>query len=181
MWGQLQAVNAHSILLRHENEDLRRQMQAQNKHKRTQAEAAAASKVQKYGFLTNPESKAVFQAQMAKENAKRVAEAQKTAEKEAKAREIEGERSLMIIDQTHVFTGTLLSYKNTTLRRLGDLAALLGVPFADLRRSEVFERIVSHFETHPDLKVAPRYSNLFRALRRGRQVANGKPSSSSLN
>lgn len=179
MWGELQAVSAHTILLRHENEDLRHQLQTRNKPKRTAAEAAAASKVQKYGFLTNPESEAAFQEQMAEEKAKRVAEAQKAAEKEAKAKEIDGERSRLINDPTHVFNETILSYKNTTLRRLGNLAATLGIQFADLKRVEIYEKIVSHFETHPELKSTPRYSNLFRTSHGGRQAANDEPGSSS--
>lgn len=172
MWGQLQTSNAHAVLLRHENEDLRRQLQARNKPKRTQAEAAAALKVQKHGFLTNPESEGMFREHMASEQAKRTAEAQKIANKEAREREIQGKRSLMLADPDHVFEGTLQSYKNANLERLGNLAASLAMPFTGLKRAEIFDGLCSHFEAHPELKFIPRYSNLFRTSNGGRRASN---------
>lgn len=142
-----------------------RQLQARNQPKRTQAEASAAAKVQKHGFLTNPEYEDRFYEEMAEIEAKREAEIRKAAEKEAQGKEIAGKRSLMIADDKHTFDGTLQSYKVANLQRLGDLAASLGLPFPALKKAEIFERICSHFETHPELKSIPRYSNLFRSSR----------------
>ena len=46
---------------------------------------------------------------------KRAADERKAAEKEARTREIEGRRSLMIADLNHAFTGALQSYKTANL------------------------------------------------------------------
>lgn len=175
LWEQLESALAHAALLRSENEGLRRQNQARNKPKKTQDEASAASKLQKHGFLTNPETEAAFRAHMAELEAKRAADARKAAEKEARAREIEGRRSLMIVDPNYVFNGTLLSYKNANLEDLGTLAASLAVPVTGLKKTEIFNKITNHFETHPELKTLPRYANLFRAGRAPRRVADQAP------
>ena len=55
-----QRLYANLVLLKHQHEDLRHQLDVQNQPKCTSAEAAAASKIQKFGFLTNPESESAF-------------------------------------------------------------------------------------------------------------------------
>ncbi|KAG9078832.1 hypothetical protein FRC06_008149 [Ceratobasidium sp. 370] len=161
MWEQLQTVQAHARLLQHENEALRRQLQARAAPKHTCQEASAASKVQKHGFLTNPEAEGGFREALAEEGAKKAAEQQKAAEKAAREREIEGNQTKIMTDSTYQFKGTIQSYKTTSLRQLGDLAASLALPFTRLKRAEMYEKIVQRFETHPDLKSLPRYTNLF--------------------
>lgn len=76
------------VLLKRQYEDLRRQLDARNKPKRTSAEAAAMSKIQKYGFLTNPEMREAFEKALGEEEAKRVVEADKAARKEGVRRDI---------------------------------------------------------------------------------------------
>ncbi|KAG8732471.1 hypothetical protein FRC10_000894, partial [Ceratobasidium sp. 414] len=152
----------------HQYEGLRRQLEARNKPKHTSGEASALSKLQKFGFLTNPEIEEAFRKEMEEDAARREAEAQKAATKEARTKETEGRRSMMIADSTHVFEGTLQGFKTANLERLGDLAACLGVPFAGLTRAAIFERILQHFEAHSELKAIPRYAGLFRASRASR-------------
>lgn len=180
MWEQAQSLYAHSVLLKHENGDLRCQLQARAAPKRTKPESMAATKVQKHGFLTGPEAKEVFYAEMAKEDEKRRVADKKTAEKEAKAREVEAERSRLMLDSEYKFKGSLVSYK-TSLTRLGDLAASLALPFTGRTRADIFAAIESHFEAHPDLKVHPRYASLFLPSnrvggRRGVQLEINAPS-----
>jgi hypothetical protein len=169
LWDQLGRTNAHTALLQAENGELRRQIQAQTKPRRTQDEATAASQVQKHGFLTNPEYEAAFQARLAELHEKRAADERKAAEKEARTREIEGRRSRMIADPNHTFTATLQSYKTANLEQLGDLAASLALPFLGLKKADIFSNITKHFDAHPELKNHPRFSSLFRISRPPRQ------------
>ncbi|CUA71995.1 hypothetical protein RSOLAG22IIIB_04854 [Rhizoctonia solani] len=171
LWDQLESTNAHAALLQAENGGLRQQIQARTKPRRTQDEATAALRVQKHGFLTNPESEAAFQAHLTELQEKRAADERKSAEKEARTREIEGRRSLMIADPNHAFTGTLQSYKAANLEQIGDLAASLALPFTGLKKADIFSSIINHFEAHSELKSSPRYSNLFRVTRPPRRMA----------
>ncbi|KAG8721325.1 hypothetical protein FRC08_014063 [Ceratobasidium sp. 394] len=166
-----QTAYAHLTLLKRRYEDVCHQLNARNKPKRTSAEASAISKIQKYGFLTNPGMQEAFQKELEEEGAKRGAEAEKAARKEARVKEAEGRRSL-IANEAYVFEGTLQSFKTATLERLGGLAASLGVSFTGLKRAEIFEKISSHFETHPGLKGIPRSAGLFRTTRAARRGAN---------
>ncbi|CUA74767.1 similar to ORF [Rhizoctonia solani] len=172
LWDRLESTNAHAALLQAENGGLRQQIQARTKPRRTQDEAAAASQVQKHGFLTNPESEVAFQTWLVELQEKRAAEERKTAEKEARVRDIEGRRSLMIANPDYAFTGTLQSYKNANLEQIGDLAASLALPFTGLKKSDIFSNITKHFEAHPELKPLPRYANLFRSTRLPRRTAH---------
>ncbi|CAE6459245.1 unnamed protein product, partial [Rhizoctonia solani] len=171
LWDRLERTNAHAALLQVENGGLREQIQARKKPRRSQDEAAAALQVQKHGFLTNPESAAAFETRLAELKEKRAADERKAVEKEARAREAEGRRSLMIADPAHAFTGTLQSYKIANLEQIGDLAASLALPFVGLKKADIFSSIVNHFEAHPELKSHPRYSNLFRVTRFPRRTA----------
>ncbi|KAF8685424.1 DDE superfamily endonuclease [Rhizoctonia solani] len=168
LWDQLESTKAHAALLQAENGVLRQQIQARTKPKRTQDEATAALFVQKHGFMTNPESEAAFEARLGELREKRAAEEQKEAEKEARTRELEGKRSCMIADPDYAFTGTIQSYKVANLEQIGDLAASLALPFVGLKKADIFNNIINHFEAHSELKSLPRYSNLFRATRRRR-------------
>jgi hypothetical protein len=102
-----QNTYAHLVPLRHQYKDLWHQLGTRNKPKCTAAEAAATSKLQKHGFLTNPESKAAFCKHMVEDTAKHMvedtakqeAEAEKAARKVAQMKEIEGKWSLMIADK----------------------------------------------------------------------------------
>ncbi|KAG8739186.1 hypothetical protein FRC12_016407 [Ceratobasidium sp. 428] len=105
---------------------------------------------------------------MEEEAAKQAAEAEKAARKDARAKEIEGRRSLMIASETHVFEGTFSSFKNANRERLGDLATSLGLPLAG-KNAEVYKRISSHFDAHPELKEIPRYASLFQTVRGSRR------------
>ncbi|CCO25988.1 hypothetical protein BN14_00002 [Rhizoctonia solani AG-1 IB] len=169
LWDQLGRTNAHTALLQAENGELRRQIQAQTKPRRTQDEATAASQVQKHGFLTNPEYEAAFQARLAELHEKRAADERKATEKESRTREIEGRRSRMIADPNHTFTAALQSYKTANLEQLGDLAASLALPFLGLKKADIFNNITKHFDAHPELKIHPRFSSLFRISRPPRQ------------
>ncbi|KAG9103753.1 hypothetical protein FRC06_008350 [Ceratobasidium sp. 370] len=135
------AQNAYPdlVLLKRQYEDLRHQLDARNTPKCTSVEAAAMSKIQKSGFLTRPEMREAFEKALREEEAKRVAEADKAARKEAKAKDIEGKRSLIIADQTYAFDGTFQSDKVKNLERLGDLAVCLGVLFVNSKHSEIFK------------------------------------------
>ena len=75
---------------------------------------------------------------------------------------IEGKRRILNADGSYEFGGTIQSYRSKNLEQLGNLAASLGIPFAGLKRSEVCENILLHFDTYTALKSIPRYSNLFR-------------------
>ncbi|CCO38113.1 hypothetical protein BN14_12278 [Rhizoctonia solani AG-1 IB] len=173
IWDRLESTNAHAALLQAENGVLRKQIQARTKTRRTQDEATAASQVQKHGFLTNPESKAAFETRLAELQEKRAAEERKAADKEARVRDIEGRRSLMIANPDYVFTGTLQSYKTANLEQIGDLAASLALPFAGLKKGDIFSNITRHFEAHPELKSVSRYSTLFSSARLPRRTAPG--------
>ena len=69
---------------------------------------------------------------MEEEAARQRAKAEKTARKEAKAKGIEGKRSLLIANGSYEFSRTIQSYRSKNLEQLGNLAASLGIPFAGL-------------------------------------------------
>ncbi|QRW26656.1 DDE superfamily endonuclease [Rhizoctonia solani] len=152
---------APEALLQAKNQGLCQQVQACTKPQRAQDKAAAALLVQKHGFLMNPETKAKFQTHLAELQEKQAANKQKVMEKEVQARELEGKHSWMIADPNYVFAGTIQSYKVANLKQIGDLAALLALLFVGLKKANIFNNIANHFETHPELKALPQYSNLF--------------------
>ncbi|KAF8710189.1 DDE superfamily endonuclease, partial [Rhizoctonia solani] len=161
LWDQLESTKAHTALLQAKNGVLCQQIQAFTKLKRTQDKATAALFVQKHGFMTNPESKAAFEACLGNLQEKQAAKEQKEVEKEVQTRELEGKHSCMIANPNYAFTRTIQSYKVANLKQIGDLAASLALLFVGLKKTNIFNNIINHFEAHSELKSLPQYSNLF--------------------
>jgi hypothetical protein len=153
-----ESANAHCTLAQRVNQDLTTRL-----HDITTKRPPTDNvfQGQKHGFLTTPEGK---ERHMAKVEAKQKAIEEKEREQAEKAQQLQDERLArlrLIDDPTHAFEGTITGLKYGRISTLRDVAATLGLDHDGITKPNIYEGIVAHFEQNPELKLCPRYQNLF--------------------
>jgi DDE superfamily endonuclease len=154
--GQLVASNAHCTVINRAVTETRTELE--NQKKKTRRSVKTQSR-----FVTHPELKAVFKAEMAEKEA----QGRQAAEKEAQKVVEDAARAEQINEDTasKIFTGSLSSYK-----RKDDLIVLAGALGLSTGGTvvELTSRIKSHVEDHPELAQNTRFAGLFQRGRRAR-------------
>ncbi|KAG8732321.1 hypothetical protein FRC12_019333 [Ceratobasidium sp. 428] len=165
--SQLDAANAHCTLMERANQQLKDQVEASEQARKKTKRSTNPFRDNKIGFLTHPEGKANHERHVAEEEAEARAAAEREREKERQEEAILEARTQLAHNDNYVFPGTVASYKYVKLDSLRDLAASLGVEWKGIKKADLFEAVVEHFEANPELKTHIRYAGLF-AQRRGR-------------
>ncbi|QRV95941.1 DDE superfamily endonuclease [Ceratobasidium sp. AG-Ba] len=159
------SARAHCNIERRVNQDLVTRLHNMTSKPKHRAVDNVFQGQKKHGFLNPPSAGEQHFQKIEEEKRKQDVRVQKEQDKREREEEIQRNRHQIATDPHYAFGGTIAAMKQARIDTVRDLAAALGLSYEGKSKTKLYEDIVSHFDSNPELKTCPKFQSLFSSRR----------------